>query len=562
MSPSATNTGRPKIAIVGSGCAGLGAAWALKSSRYDIHILEKNAKLGGHTNTQTWHHRDREVPVDTGFIVMNAATYPNFLAFLKDVGVDPVETEMTFGVSRDQGRFEWSGEGKGIFAQRRNLFRARHWRMIFDIIRFNQFALDLLADDSEGGIARLGFSTERRRYAREMSIGEYLDREGYSQAFRDDYLIPMTAAVWSTSPDKASLSFPAGTLVRFMWNHHLLSTLAVRPPWLTIEGGAQRYIDAIVEQYPRGRLHLHTGCEVSNVQRPVRSGEGGVTVSWIDRQTGRVEGDVFDHVIFACHGDEVLPILSKQGPQHKPPEAPSTRLNPVTLAKRKASPAVSAEETAIFSTFTTSENTCYLHADLSLMPRRRAVWTSWNYLISSTPSKLSSPAGVSLTYCMNILQHLSEEELGPILVTMNPPHPPDPRLTQGKFTYRHPLYTAEAVEAQKRLQGIQGERGVSFCGAWTKYGFHEDGFSSGLQVAMEQLGAELPFEFVDSTYSRGHRPELGWKDYVLRVVLLVVLMGLRVWEMVLQVPGVALVVAVAEDVGCSVLDLGEQAGLL
>ena len=163
---------------------------------------------------------------------------------------------------------------------------------------------------------------------------------------------------------------------------------------------------------------------------------------------------------------------------------------------------------------------------------------------------------------MNILQHLSEEELGPILVTMNPPHPPDPRLTQGKFVYRHPLYTAEAVDAQKRLQEIQGERGVSFCGAWTKYGFHEDGFSSGLKVAMDQLGAELPFEFVDSTFSRGHRPDLGWRDYMLRVVLLIVLMGLRVWERLLRVPVIGSVVGVAEDVGASVLDFGEHAGLL
>ena len=183
-------------------------------------------------------------------------------------------------------------------------------------------------------------------------------------------------------------------------------------------------------------------------------------------------------------------------------------------------------------------------------------------MISSTPSKLASPAGVSLTYCMNILQHLSEKTFGPVLVTMNPDYPPDPRLTQGKFVYRHPLYTAESVAAQKRLGGIQGRRGVSYAGAWTKYGFHEDGFSSGLRVAMEQLGAKLPFEFVDSTYSRGHKPELGWRDYALRLVLLVLLLWMRVIGVVIRVPGIAVIIAMTESIGRPVLDLAEQVGLL
>jgi predicted NAD/FAD-binding protein len=227
-----TREHRRKVAIIGSGCAGLGAAWALRNTDYEVHVFEKSHKLGGHTNTQPFHAGGTTVQVDTGFIVMNAATYPNFLNFLKEVGVDPVDSEMTFAVSRDNGAFEWSGEAKGIFAQRRNLFRLRHWRMIFDIIRFNQFALDLLADDDEGIVTRLGTSVSGRKHSRDMTIGQYLEKEGYSRAFRDDYLIPMTAAVWSTSPDKTSLEFPAHTLVRFMWNHHLLSTLAVRPPWL------------------------------------------------------------------------------------------------------------------------------------------------------------------------------------------------------------------------------------------------------------------------------------------------------------------------------------------
>lgn len=564
-----------KVAIVGSGCAGLGAAWALRDSDYEIHVFEKAEKLGGHTNTQDWQHGDEMVPVDTGFIVMNTATYPNFIRFLKEVGVDPIDTSMTFGVSRDHGAFEWSGEGQGIFAQRRNVFSPRHWRMIFDIVRFNQFALDLLADENEDGIDRLGSPKKIRNEIANISIGEYLDREGYSQGFRDDYLIPMTAAVWSTSPDKASLEFPARTLVRFMWNHHLLSTLAERPPWLTIPGGSQRYIDAIVDQFPEDRLHLHTSCEVANVLRPAREGEGLVTVSWINAKSGRIEGDAFDHVILACHGDEVLPLLAKHGAARPassssrtasasstPTKASSTRKSNGFVKSSSGVQYVSQQEVDILSTFQTTQNVAYLHSDLAMMPKRRKVWTAWNYLVNSSPSKMSHPAGVSLTYCMNILQHFDEGMFGPILVTMNPDREPDPQLTQGKFVYRHPLYTVEAVQAQKQLESIQNKRGVSYCGAWTKYGFHEDGFSSGLRVAIEHLGAKLPFEFVDSTYSRGQKPELMWRDYVLRLVLLMMLLWLRALDLVVSLPVIATLVSLGGSVGTFFLDVCEHVGLL
>jgi predicted NAD/FAD-binding protein len=550
MAPAALEQ-TPKVAVVGSGCSGIGAVWALQRTGYEVHLLEKGEKLGGHTNTQPFRHGDLEVPVDTGFIVMNTATYPNFI--------------------RDGGKFEWSGETRGIFAQRRNLFRPRHWRMIYDIVRFNQFALDLLADEDRG---------PDRRYAEDMSIGEYLDREGYSQSFCDDYLIPMTAAVWSTSPDKASLEFPATTLIRFMWNHHLLSTIAERPPWLTIPGGSQRYIDAVVKQFPKDRLHIHTSCEVANVLRPSRRDEGGVTVSWINAITGRIEQDVFDHVILACHGDEVLPLLAKHGSQ---PSAATPSLSEAstlvaspTSEKFRSPPSststfvksssgiqyVSQAELDIFTSFQTTQNVAYLHSDLSLMPIRRKTWTSWNYLTISTPSQLSHPAGVSLTYNMNILQHIPVETYGDVLVTMNPTHPPNPELTQGKFVYRHPLYTADSVQAQKRLPEVQGKRGVSFCGAWTGYGFHEDGFSSGLKVAIDHLGAKLPFEFVDSKYSRGRLPTLTWQDHLVRIVLLILLIWIRVLDIVVGLPVVKDVFEVSEGFGSRALDLGEWFGVL
>ena len=560
---------RKKVAIVGSGCAGIGALWALKDTDYEVHLFEKNSKLGGHTNTQTWKGEKASTKVDTGFIVMNTATYPNFIRFLEEVGVKTSKTEMTFSVSRDGGKFEWSGEKQGIFSQRRNLFRPRHWRMIFDIVRFNQFALDLLGQDEER--------------SKDLTIGEYLDQYGYSQAFRDDYLIPMTAAVWSTSPDKASLEFPAMTLVRFMWNHHLLSTLAERPDWLTIWLCAQQYIDAVTSQFPEDRLKIFLDCEVQGLKRPEPGRDEKVTLAARER-SGEMVSDRYDHVVLACHGDEILPILTgfpledngvlgtqrkKSGGKFYPKEvitatgeidfkgADYEKMDDLGYAH-----GISKEEYDVFKHFKTTENVCYLHSDLSLMPRRRDTWTSWNYLVTSQPSKQAHPAGVSLTYNMNILQHIDEEVYGPVLVTMNPPHAPADSRTQGKFFYRHPLYTTNAVSAQERLQHIQGTRGVSYCGAWTKYGFHEDGFSSGLKVAMEHLDAEIPFEFKDSTYSRGEKPELCRMDHLLRLVLSVVLILLRIVEAVLGLPVVAGMVGVMEGLGSRVLDFGESAGVL
>ena len=541
---------RKKIAIVGSGCAGLGAAWASKDSDYEIHLFEQEPRLGGHTNTQRFSKGDLAVPVDTGFIVMNTATYPNFISFLKQVGVETVRTAMTFGISRDHGKFEWSGESQGLFAQRRNFCRLRHWRMIFDIVRFNEYAVELLDDD---------------QYA-EVTIGEYLRRHGYSKAFCDDYLIPMTAAVWSTSPDKASLEFPAQTLIRFLWNHHLLSTIASRPDWLTIPGGSQRYIDAIVDALG-DRLKIHLSSSVVGIGRPLEGSKGSVRLSWVrpKREVSKGHFDTsvygageYHHVILACHGDQILPMLSARPPLLFDPgnEKQSEKDN----ADKSYSYTTSAEEQNIFTSFQTSQNICYLHADLSLMPSRRQTWSSWNYLINTDPVP-NQPAGVSLTYNMNILQHIPTRTYGDVMVTMNPDHPPKPELTQGTYMYRHPLYTTKAIRAQRRLPRIQGHRGVSFCGAWTKYGFHEDGFSSGLKVAIEQLGAKLPFQFVDSTKIRGDRPELGMRDYVVRMLLSVCLIGIRLIEMMLRFPGVSLFIGIVSLVLEWVFDKLEKAGI-
>ncbi|KAI4735631.1 FAD/NAD(P)-binding domain-containing protein [Aureobasidium sp. EXF-12298] len=498
---------KKRVAIVGSGCAGLGAAWALQNTNHEVHIFEKSDRLGGHTNTQTFTHGKHSTPVDTGFIVMNSATYPNLIRFLNHVKVDIVPTLMTFSVSRNHGEFEWSGSGEGIFAQRENIFKPRMWRMIFDIIRFNQFALDLLTDDDSSRT--------------DQTIGDYLNEQGYSQAFKDDYLIPMTAAVWSTSPDKTSLEFPVLTLVRFMWNHHLLSTIAARPTWLTIKGGSQKYIDAILRSSDKKRFHFHTSTPITGVTRMNQNGKAVVEVSYKSPLSGTQESSTFDHVIMACHGDDILPLLS---------------------AKSRVPPSEKEEE--ILGAFQTSENVAYLHSDLSLMPLRRQVFTAWNYLTTSAPSKLEHPAGVSLTYWMNLLQHLPESKFGPVLVTMNPPHEPAPEHTQGKFIYRHPLYTPAAVKSQNRLNEIQNTSGISYCGAWTKYGFHEDGFSSGLKVAIDHLGATLPFEFKDSTFSRGKAPQLNSMDHAVRTAIIWIMRFAHLVHFFLSLPPVAFVLSI------------------
>ncbi|KAH7134737.1 hypothetical protein B0J13DRAFT_561114 [Dactylonectria estremocensis] len=476
-----------KVAIIGSGCAGIGALWALNKTYHDVYMYEAADRLGGHTNTVQFTKGKYTTAVDTGFIVLNEATYPNFISFLDKIGVKTDPTEMTFSVSRDRGVFEWAGSSlTSLFCQRRNILSPRMWRMIFDIVRFNQFALDLLINEEEEQYHFHVGNAMMNHVSKEETIGEYLDREGYSEVFRDEYLIPMTAAVWSTSPDKCTLEFPAVTLVRFLWNHHLLSTVTARPRWLTLKDGSKSYIDAVMKGFPPNHVFLKTP-----VQRVSHESDGRVRVHLENGSSA-----VYDHVILATHGDEALDIVQSSATE---------------------------QERSILSCFQTSQNEAILHSDLALMPTRRKAWTSWNYLtLSSSSARKSNIDKVSLTYNMNILQHIPRDTFGDVLVTLNPIFKPRPETVQGRYYYSHPLYTPSAIRAQKLLRHIQNTRGISYAGAWTKYGFHEDGFSSGLYVAQEHLGAKLPFNFKDSTYSRGRRPRLGLFDHLLRLILLII----------------------------------------
>lgn len=270
------------------------------------------------------------------------------------------------------------------------------------------------------------------------------------------------------------------------WNHHLLSTVAARPQWLTIPDGSKAYIDAVMKGFPPNHLFLNT-----KVTKITNEKSGKVRVHVNDGSS-----TVYDHVILATHGDQAMKII----------EGSAT-----------------ADESSILANFEVSKNTAVLHSDLAHLPASRKAWTSWNYLTLTSPTTGKSNIDqVSLTYNMNILQHIPREPFGDVLVTLNPLHEPDPKTVQGRYEYEHPLYTANSVRAQGELARIQNRRGISYCGAWTKYGFHEDGFSSGLAVARDHLGAKLPFEFVDSTYSRGRAPVLGIGDYILRLLIIII----------------------------------------
>jgi predicted NAD/FAD-binding protein len=347
---------RKRIAIVGSGISALSTLWTLRNAPHDITLFEKEDRLGGHTNTATWTsplNPSHTTPVDTGFIVLNIATYPNFIAFLKELDVKTIASQMTFGISRDDGAFEWSGTSLGaLFAQKGNALRPSFWRMIFDIVRFNIFSLDLLSNPAAP--------------SKELTIGEYLEKEGYSDAFRDDYLIPMTACVWSTGPDKCALEFPALTLVRFMWNHHLLSTVAERPPWLTIEGGSKRYIDAVLKECAGANIKLST--PVQSLKRV----DGRVELVLGGKAQGKTE--VFDEVVLACHGDQARSIVG----------------NAATL-----------EESDILSAFETSPNVAYLHSDLSvsrLLTRFHVMHNLTNTSSCLSATKPGPPGTISLTH--------------------------------------------------------------------------------------------------------------------------------------------------------------------
>ncbi|KAJ3731034.1 FAD/NAD(P)-binding domain-containing protein [Lentinula guzmanii] len=444
-----------KVAVVGSGVSGLAATWLLNEhSDHEVHLYEADNRPGGHANTVRFPSK-QGVNVDSGFIVFNPCTYPNFLRFLKRYPEIPVApTEMTFSVSRDHGKFEWAGDTIfTVFCQPRRLIDPNMWRMLYDVLRFNASAQRLVAQWNSGAVDLIG-----------ISIGEYLNKEGYSQSFQDNYLIPMTAAIWSTPPDKCALDFPARTLMQFMHNHHLLQ-ITGKPSWLTIPGGSQQYVKTILSSLPDSQLYLST--PVTSIRNNGSS---------LELATSSGQTSTYDHVILACHSDTALSILRTGGD-------------------------VTKDEETILGMFEWNKNAVVVHNDIQLMPKARSAWSCWNYLtyseVDEKGNRQANRDRVSLTYGMNDLQHISEKEHGPVLVTLNPPF--EPASNFGRYSYDHPVLDGKAVQAQNLMSQIQGKRNISYAGAYLKYGFHEDGFTSGLLAATAYAPAlkptvHLPFD--------------------------------------------------------------------
>ncbi len=414
-----------KVAIVGAGIAGLGCAHAL-APHAQVTLFEASDRLGGHTNTVDVTLDGKTYPVDTGFLVYNERTYPNLIRLFAELGIPTARSDMSFGVSVPLAgdphgrRLEWAGSSLNtVFAQRRNLASPRFLGMLRDILRFNREATAL---------------AEGRDRADDLALGEWLDRGGYGTAFRRWYLLPMAAAIWSC-PMATMLAYPAATFVRFCHNHGLLQ-VANRPQWFTVAGGARQYVQRIV----RTLTDVRAGTPVLGVTRG--PGMGGVLV----RTARGVES--FDHVVLACHSDQSLALLS---------DADSAEHSVLTSVRYQSNRAI-------------------LHTDAQLMPRSRAVWSAWNYMSSG-----GDDPEVSVTYLLNKLQPLPFST--PALVSLNPLVEPRADTVMASFDYAHPVFDEQAIAAQRRLPDLQGRRRVWLAGAWTGFGFHEDGLKSGLAVA-------------------------------------------------------------------------------
>jgi predicted NAD/FAD-binding protein len=412
-----------KIAVIGSGVAGMAAAHYLHQS-HDVHLYEADSRLGGHTATIAVQDGDEQLDIDTGFIVFNDWTYPNFIELLASLGVASQPSSMSFSVSDAVSGLEYAGSNLNtLFAQRRNLLSPRFLRLLRDILRFNRRVEADLA--SKPALA-------------DCTLGDYLQRYGYSREFRQWYLIPMGAAIWS-SDDSTMEQFPLQFFVRFFRNHGLLN-LRHRPQWRVIRGGSRNYIGPLTAGYAH---NIRLATPVQAVQRGVQV--DGRTQVAVHAERGT---DYFDQVILACHSDQCLRLLAD----------------------------ASAAEQSVLGAIPYTRNEVVLHHDTSLLPRNRRTWSSWNvglgYGDGSRPT---------LTYNMNILQSLKSRKTW--CVTLNQTAAIDPRMIRGVYHYEHPLFTVAGVAAQQRWQEVNGVNATWFCGAWWRNGFHEDAVWSAKRVA-------------------------------------------------------------------------------
>lgn len=434
-----------RIAIIGAGVAGIGAGWLL-SPENAVDVYEGEDYLGGHARTVDVTVGGRTFPVDAGFMVFNRRTYPNLIRFFDRLGVRWQETDMSFSVQIASEGIEWAGSNLNtVFAQRGNVANPRFLKMLADIVRFSRDADRLLADES----------------LESLTLGEMLAREGYSGSFTDWYLIPMGGAIWSTPPGEL-LGYPAATFLRFCDNHGLLH-ISGKPKWRSVVGGSRTYV-AAASRSLSGEAHLAEPAELVE-----RTGTG-VRV----HTPRRVE--TYDAVVLATHPPQTSEILG-DGATH--------------------------DEREVLEAFHFWPNEVLLSTDTSYLPKSERAWAAWNWYSESgemTKDRLS------LTYFINRLQQLPPEA-PPVLETLNEHHPPAPASVLARMVFDHPMYSADAIAAQKRLPSLQGAGGVWYAGAWTRYGFHEDGMLSAVRVA-ERLGADLPWgEELDESRTRERPPE-------------------------------------------------------
>jgi uncharacterized protein len=426
-----------RIAVVGSGISGLSAAW-LASRENDVVLYEAADRLGGHSNTVLVQTPDGELPVDTGFIVFNDKNYPNLVALFDHLGVATDASDMSFAASIEDGAFEYSGTGlKGILGQRRNAARPRFWRMLSDVLRFYREAESLMG----------------RPDLQAMTLGDYLDRENYSKTFIDDHLLPMGAAIWSmTTTDMRA--YPLQAFIRF-FVHHGLILLSGRPLWRTVSGGSRQYVRRIAEDF-KGEIRLN--CGVARIERLLA---GGVTIT-----DSKGDVDHFDAVIVATHANDALGMLGDADEM----------------------------ETRILGGFRYTDNVAVLHSDVRLMPKRKAVWSSWNYIGGK---RENDSAPLCVTYWMNRLQNLPERH--PLFVTLNACRDIREDSVIGTYHYTHPLFDLASMAAQREVWALQGRRDTFFCGAHFGSGFHEDGLQAGLAAAEAATGLKRPWQVKDQS---------------------------------------------------------------
>jgi len=412
-----------KVAVIGAGISGLACAYRLAKSQagIDVTLFEANTYFGGHTNTVDVTLDGVTHGVDTGFLVFNHRTYPNLVKLFEELDVPTTATDMSFSVAVTDKHLEWAGSDLNtVFTQRRNLLRPRFLRMLADILRFNRTTTAMALAGKDADLAE--------------PVSGFIERERYSVAFRDWYLLPMIGAIWSCSTEQM-MAFPIGTLIRFCHNHGLLQ-VNDRPQWHTVNGGAREYVRRMLPAIGSA----HAGVPVTSVKR----GALGVEI-----QSAR-GAEHFDHVVLACHSDQALALLAD--PSH--------------------------DETATLGAIGYAPNRAVLHTDTSLLPAKRA-WSAWNY--ESRTGELGAEPQLCVHYLINKLQPLPFQT--PVIVSLNPVREPRAGTVLREFAYSHPVFDQTAVQAQRALPSIQGARNTWFAGAWTGYGFHEDGLKSGLDAA-------------------------------------------------------------------------------